>query len=205
MARSDCPLGSSPRAAPASYTTTTTGDPRQRRAGIPDPIVDVARRAPERNGRDRRRAQHRDDRDPEHRARLHPEDQARGARGPLRRGRARAANSRRPRSRKPRSNQPTRAAKRVLEVLLHGLAHRESQGEGKADLWSLTTFARERITAAYKAPTTPPPHLPDSPRGVPANPTWEIRKMHTHPHARMIVRPVLGRRSMPHRTRPAPR
>jgi hypothetical protein len=48
---------------------------------------------------------------------------------------------------------PTPTARRALEDLrAHQIANRKPQGEGKADLWSLSAFARERLDAARSVP-----------------------------------------------------
>jgi predicted ArsR family transcriptional regulator len=42
---------------------------------------------------------------------------------------------------------PASTVRRSLEDLTaHGLVHREHQGEGKANLWQLTTWTRERYS-----------------------------------------------------------
>jgi DNA-binding IclR family transcriptional regulator len=48
---------------------------------------------------------------------------------------------------------PTPTARRALEDLrAHQIANRKPQGEGKADLWSLSAFARGRLDAARSVP-----------------------------------------------------
>ena len=49
---------------------------------------------------------------------------------------------------------PTVTIRRALEDLAcHGIVKRESQGEGRADLWSLTEWTRETYKAAISNPT----------------------------------------------------
>lgn len=40
----------------------------------------------------------------------------------------------------------------VMDLRAHQIANRKPQGEGKADLWSLSAFARERLDAARSVP-----------------------------------------------------